>query len=51
MPLPTFLALLVGVLAAAGLSIAAVHLAGLPLPWGALPVLVLALALRVLKWR
>ena len=50
MPLPTFLAMVAFVIVAAGLSIAVVHLAGVSLAWLTLPVLVLTLATRALRW-
>ncbi len=52
MPLPTFLALIAGVIVMAGLSIAVVQLAGVSLIWLSVPMLALALALaaRALRW-
>lgn len=51
MPLPHFLALILGVIAAAGASLLAAQAFDLPLIWLALGALVLAAALRGLVWR
>ena len=51
MPLPTFLFLIAGVIIAAGLSIALVHLSGISMLWLAVVAPVLALGARGLKWR
>jgi hypothetical protein len=50
MPLPTFLALIFGVILAAGASIAVVQVAGLSLAWLGLFALCLALFVRTLRW-
>lgn len=50
MPLPTFLALIAFVIVAAGLSIVAAQIAGLPLIWLSAPMLLLALGARALRW-
>lgn len=51
MPLPHFLALVLGVIAAAGATLWAVSALDLPLAWAALGALALAAALRGLAWR
>ena len=51
MPLPTFLMLIVGVIVTAGASIALFQFAGVPLVWLSVGSLVLALAVRGLRWR
>ena len=50
MPLPTFLMIIVGVIAAAGVSIALVQFAGLPVVWLSVGALAMALAVRGMRW-
>ncbi|GLS88318.1 hypothetical protein GCM10010873_32920 [Cypionkella aquatica] len=50
MPLPTFLSLIIGVVLAAGASVAVVHAAGLSFVWLGLLALCFALFVRTLKW-
>lgn len=51
MPLPHFLALVLGTILAAALTLAVAHAVGLPLIWWALGALVLAALVRGLAWR
>ena len=50
MPLPTFLAMILGVILAAGATIAVVQVAGLSFIWLGLLALCLALFVRTLRW-
>jgi hypothetical protein len=50
MPLPSFLALIVSVILAAGLSLAVIHAAGLSFAWAGLAGLCLALLVRSRLW-
>jgi phosphate/sulfate permease len=51
MPLPHFLALILTVIAAAGLSLLIAHSVGLPFVWLAVGALVGAAVVRGLAWR
>ena len=51
MPLPHFLSLIFGVIAAAGLTILLAVWLDIPLVWLGLAAVVAALAVRGLKWR
>lgn len=51
MPLIHFLALILGVIALAGVSLAAAHAVGLPFAWLALGALALAALVRGFAWR
>ena len=50
MPLPTFLMLIVGVIVAAGASIALLQFTGLPIAWVLIGALIGGLAVRGLRW-
>lgn len=51
MPLPHFLALVLGTIVVAALTLAVAHAVGLPLIWLALGGLVAAAVVRSLAWR